>query len=631
MATDPSSSIASSIPLFCIICPSNPSFSDVSHLLTHVSSKAHLAHQFKLQVRTAKEGAAQDQLNNYQNWYDFYGIGALLSERMSAKEEKVAKAKAKASHGNPRPGFKKKAADTSQDLPFETLNDVEGQFHAAFSRELSRHDDKGDSSLFVDSQPYEVNGMNSSSAGPYLRLWPTALDRLHETPKFMQNSFSPELDQELLRCNYDYNISDMRNHLDPFLDHNTEQSVAPNTPSIETVGSPDFMAPDFEQTTEGLRVKGVYWPGMGLFDSATPEQKRTRNQKKDGTVLAQMEINSTEVEPNELIFRPDFDLKKERRITGPDDDRSCVDEQSPPRKRVSRAKRSALADKSVNVAATKKPKARRAGKDNRVPKAGGLGTQSKPLPEALSGRVADAQRREGRRFSPTEDETEEFRLTVGNLGQKKKRGFDIFRDLEECESISGTLKETAESGLQYRPSYGYPELESPLEFSFLNQGHPTPRDQFSPITDPLQRPITSFFRPISSRSSRDKENVEPILNRFGEIDVEAAQPAPGMKSTQRYFAMTGAHPPQFFHILPPQMDFSAFGGPDPSGFSSNPLIFEFQHQQATQTNFGGQSEQDQTSPRRMTRYGLKLQDHYPKSGIPSDGLARDGFFDDMNE
>ncbi|KAH0538161.1 hypothetical protein FGG08_005219 [Glutinoglossum americanum] len=629
MAADPSSTIASSIPLFCIICPNNPSFSDVSHLLTHVSSKAHLAHQFKLQVRTAKEGAAQDQLNSYQSWYDYHGIGALLSERMSAKEEKVARAKAKTNHVNTRPGPKKRTVDAPKDLPFEPPNDAEGQFHDAFSHELSQHDSKSDSSL-LDSQPYEVNGINGAAAGPYLRLWPTALDRLHETPKFLQNPFSTELDQELLRCNYDYNISDMRDQLDPFLDHHTEQSVAPDTPSIETVDSPDFMAQDFEQTTEGLRVKGVYWPGMGLFDSATPEQKRTRNQKKDGTVLAQMEINSTEVEPNELIFRPDFNLKKEHRITGPDDDRSCNDELSPPRKRAPRAKRSMLTDKSTNIAVVRKPKARRVSKD-KSSKTGDPGTLSKTGPALPNGRVAEAPQKEGRRFSPTEDETEEFKLTVGNLGQKKKRGFDIFRDSEERENISGTLRETVDPGLPYRPSYGYTGFESPLEFSFLNQGHSVQPDRLSPITDPLQRPITSFFRPISSRSSGDKENVEPILNRFGEIDVETAENAPGMRSTQRYFAMAGAHPPQFFHILPPQMDFGAFGGPDPSGFSSNPLIFEFQHQQIPQANFGGQPEQGQTPPGRTTGYGRRLRSHFPKSSIPSDGVARDGLFGDINE
>ncbi|KAI9782487.1 MAG: hypothetical protein M1839_004973 [Geoglossum umbratile] len=627
MAADPSSSIASSIPLFCIICPNNPGFSDVSHLLTHVSSKAHLAHQFKLQVRTAKEEAAQEQLTSYQSWYDFYGIGTLLSERMSAKEEKVARAKAKANLGNSRAGSKKKAVDTSEDLPFRPFNDTEGQFHDAFSE----RDEKADTPMFIDSHPYEMNGINGATAGPYLRLWPTALDRLHETPKFMRNPFSTELDNELLRCNYDYNISDMRNQLDPFLDHHADQSVVTDTPSIEAADSPDFMAQDFEQTTEGLRVKGVYWPGMGLFDSATPEQKRTRNQKKDGTVLAQMEINSAEVEPNELIFRPDFDLKKERRITGPDDDRSCFDEQSPPRKRAPRAKRPMLADKSTNIAAPRKPKARRTVKDNRSSRQGGVRSLSKPVsvvPNVIKG---DVPRGESCRYSPTEDETEEFRLAVGNLGQKKKRGFDIFRDPDECENISGTLKETADSGLHYRPPYGYPGFESPLGFSFLNQGHSIQSGHLSPVIDPLQRPITSFFRPISSRSSGDKENVEPILNRFGEIDAEVAQHAPGMKSTQRYFAVTGAHPPQFFHILPPQMDFGGFGGPDQSGFSSNPLIFDFQHQQAPQPNFGGRSEKGQSPPRRMAKYGAKPPDQHPKSNTPSDGLTRAGLFDDTNE
>lgn len=76
--------------LNCSICPKQPSFSDTSHLLTHVSSKGHLSHLHKLQVRSHQEITAGVQLATYNQWYQQHGLGQLLSERMIMKEAKKA-------------------------------------------------------------------------------------------------------------------------------------------------------------------------------------------------------------------------------------------------------------------------------------------------------------------------------------------------------------------------------------------------------------------------------------------------------------------------------------------------------------------------------------------------------------
>lgn len=76
--------------LNCSICPKQPSFSDTSHLLTHVSSKGHLSHLHKLQVRSHQEIAAGVKLATYNQWYQQHGLGQLLSERMVMKEAKKA-------------------------------------------------------------------------------------------------------------------------------------------------------------------------------------------------------------------------------------------------------------------------------------------------------------------------------------------------------------------------------------------------------------------------------------------------------------------------------------------------------------------------------------------------------------
>jgi hypothetical protein len=72
--------------LNCSICPKQSTFSDTSHLLTHVSSKGHLSNLHKLQVRSYQEISASHQLAAYNQWYQQHDLGRLLSERMVQKE-----------------------------------------------------------------------------------------------------------------------------------------------------------------------------------------------------------------------------------------------------------------------------------------------------------------------------------------------------------------------------------------------------------------------------------------------------------------------------------------------------------------------------------------------------------------
>lgn len=70
--------------LTCSICNKKPQFSDVSHLLTHIASKAHLASHFKLQVRSKHSSQALEDLINYDRWYNENDIAKLLSDRMAS-------------------------------------------------------------------------------------------------------------------------------------------------------------------------------------------------------------------------------------------------------------------------------------------------------------------------------------------------------------------------------------------------------------------------------------------------------------------------------------------------------------------------------------------------------------------
>lgn len=63
---------------------------------------------------------------------------------------------------------------------------------------------------------------------------------------------------------------------------------------------------------------------MDLFDTATTEMKRLRNQKKDGTILQRMEMSSSVVEPTELIFGANGEFRRARDIFDDSEDSGSV-------------------------------------------------------------------------------------------------------------------------------------------------------------------------------------------------------------------------------------------------------------------------------------------------------------------
>lgn len=77
------------VQLECVLCPKRPSFSDVSHLLTHVSSKSHLHQKFNIEFKAKSEIGARERLQRYEEWYAIHGIETLLSERLATKNQKT--------------------------------------------------------------------------------------------------------------------------------------------------------------------------------------------------------------------------------------------------------------------------------------------------------------------------------------------------------------------------------------------------------------------------------------------------------------------------------------------------------------------------------------------------------------
>jgi hypothetical protein len=91
------------IPLSCNLCIKSPTFSDLSHLLTHISAKTHLSNKFQFQIQAQSDPEAATKLATFDAWFEKYGIGKLLADRVAAKDKDKDGAVKKSSKRNRAP------------------------------------------------------------------------------------------------------------------------------------------------------------------------------------------------------------------------------------------------------------------------------------------------------------------------------------------------------------------------------------------------------------------------------------------------------------------------------------------------------------------------------------------------
>ncbi|KAG9997393.1 hypothetical protein KCU78_g16971, partial [Aureobasidium melanogenum] len=251
------------IPLVCGICPRQPTFSDLSHLLTHISSKAHLSTYYKLKVRSGSDDAARQSVEGYDIWYAENDIESFMSERMKHKEER-------------------------KKIKTEHLSNVKPIKREVHSPTITPSSASYDDTASVYPHPYAAYApMYSWAAHPYL---------YHR----QDSPFVEADDQEAP----------------------SEVSLMPRKRKVKAE-TPHTGEVDEHDDDDTSKLKGIVWPGMGLFDAATPELKKKRNQKKDVSVSDRLATMSEGIQKEELIFSPYGSLCKKRIISGqpqPEDD-----------------------------------------------------------------------------------------------------------------------------------------------------------------------------------------------------------------------------------------------------------------------------------------------------------------------
>lgn len=256
----------SSIPLICLLCPKHPKFSDISHLLTHISSKSHLAAQFRLQ----HSGKAEDKhaLDQYKLWSDNNGVDRLVANRIAAKELK-------------KPTKRQRFVGVKVCVEWCLLCVQISYLHRP------QKETGTDIKLEADD-----------SIGAHLEQTP-----LHPNPNIWHlhaprdNSFATFYGTPPSYGDHSaYPLPDSPQS-SAFIKQETSQS------GTET-GNTSFLssAGGIDDGNDASKLKGTVYPGMGLFDAATPLQKRKRNQKKDASVIRNMEMTSASISMDEEVW-----------------------------------------------------------------------------------------------------------------------------------------------------------------------------------------------------------------------------------------------------------------------------------------------------------------------------------------
>ncbi|KAI9683340.1 MAG: hypothetical protein M1829_005410 [Trizodia sp. TS-e1964] len=540
------------VPLICSICPSTPKFSDISHLLTHVSSKAHLSYQNKTGIRAHTDDSAREKLALYNCWYQDYGIAQLLSDRLTAKELKKARAR---------------VAPNSHHLDRKPLQP------ASRDRSDGRQAAQQESGMFVKEEPPPLRPdlrqgqpndpgsthppLDNFEFTPQMYLWQTTLENINGSPKPVPMQSSPlfeSLGPNLLSYN------------DPPTGPVEKPSAEPFEANSTVFGSSELDFDDLDDL-EGdadSKLKGIMWPGMSMFDSATATMRRMRNQKKDSSVLEQMKINSTEVEPTELIFTCDGLLKKERRLSGFGDESPIKRKKLIPRMRETRPKRVPLAELNTNTSRIVKPKPL-----SKTPSVREKAKITEPsiargAPKyATRGRGTPRNIVQSERYVPSEEENFEFQLTFGTHRRKTKE-FSIYQDpvVEDDQPPSKhTCLESGPDSL-FNPSNnsssGFGDYHA---LSFLNSEFQLPSSGRCPenetqSADPNQRSIVSFFRPIPTRPS-GKENIDPGNHKSDPTCYDMETAVDERDHTTSFFTEDASNSSHFFPNFTDYLDFGS--------------------------------------------------------------------------
>ena len=624
-----------SFPLRCSICPKDPTFSDVSHLLTHVASKGHLSHYFRAQVRSRQDFNVHQKLQDYDIWYLENNIEDLLSQRLMQKDSKRGINKGVKLSGVT---LKTRKSSMKRDGAEVSIHSIPASGDAAIDPCLPQISLQSGPSSTIPLTPVVNPRMRARRANMGQSYdWEAGL----LDPKLSSPSRQDRRYQQLTRHNisgYDgdgneHQLSDSTKlEFLEFLPQRQSPSPSVHKPEY-SYHSPATTRTDFglfddnifnedDECAESSRLKGVVWPGMDLFDSASPEAKRKRNQRKDSSVLALMQTNAGLVEPTETIYFPSWEMKQERFISGEVESSPLKDEDSPkPRRNRCRPNKFPLMDLDKNAPCfEKKPKGRKPLQKKQ--KTQEKKAETKNSTDIAKDSLQPLQAKSKHRTRAQQEEDPDWLLTTGRQNVKKKDKLKIFNDKVEntvtCATSSKPQSRIVANGRSQDQVHTQLKVARTRRCVLGNwKDHdsgvaPTSEHMLRPTSENV--PKNQCSQKSTARQVDGKENIEPVVDQHGRIDSSFSH---GFgHSTQRYFAMRNDEPPSFYQEMPPFMDYDSVPGLNGFRQIANPLA----------TTRGGQTT-DSDSPRFLPAPNLPLT---PRYGMESDNMEFKADFEESS-
>jgi hypothetical protein len=326
------------------------------------------------------------------------------------------------------------------------------------------------------------------------------------------------------------------------------------------------------------KLKGIIYPGMDLFDAATPDEARRRNQKKDVSIVKNLENRSKLVQPTETVYGGDWDMKKQRHIDELEDNSSLIEGETPitnPKAKPRSRKRAPRLVKTKVKVRTRSP--RRAIPGQHVIPA----IVRIPSSTALNLNMHTS-------YSPTAEENAEFQYAVRNMPHRKRPGnFAIYTEGGPTAFTPGL---SAYPGQHMAMNSAY---TSQRLFPPPNPGWIQPQNQ---AQNPLCMSTNAGHRPMQPNYfdylDIGKENIPPMENMAGNpLSWRSAVPEGSAGSSTSESSLGSQHGYSGYFTNPSDLA-------DPFGYQRNPLADAVEHftsTQAASTATDGSGEGDITS------------------------------------
>ncbi|KAI0125608.1 hypothetical protein BJ170DRAFT_684868 [Xylariales sp. AK1849] len=328
------------IPLVCTICPKNSTFSDVSHLLTHIASKGHLSNKFQLDIAKDVDDFSRESLEEYETWFETYNIRDLLLSR-SENRKSQGRGQARADAMNSNASLRGGGHGTGVSLN-STRNGVVTRAKRRF-RGGNANTQSINHSYQVKCEPEDdidsTSNMTPSSYGPYLHNWQST-HGIQDYSYGNQESGMPYIGGGNFAVNFaDGNEDPADDDVGVEEDHNEELSKyeptddedddddddddglpsdnTKDTTMLELELEPVELGEDVEarerrHCLKYLKGEVSRIPGAGVFDAAFEAQRKQRNQKKHPSVAANLEVNSRAVKKIESVSDIDLNWVRDR-------------------------------------------------------------------------------------------------------------------------------------------------------------------------------------------------------------------------------------------------------------------------------------------------------------------------------